>query len=126
MKTKILVPKFKQYTKNKEKKISWSMFILIWAQLLASIALVFALIMCYRMNNLDPLAYLIPAVFVDASAVTAVVLWKRKHENIIIFLSSEKFKKAIEWLKSKDIDPAEFIRVLKDNGKIINEIRKCR
>ena len=114
MKTKILVPKFKQYTKNKEKKISWSMFILIWAQLLASIALVFALIMCYRMNNLDPLAYLIPAVFVDASAVTAVVLWKRKHENIIIFLSSEKFKKAIEWLKSKDIDPAEFIRVLKE------------
>lgn len=106
--------------KQKEKKVkekkgfSWGLAILIWTHLLVSVVAIFTMIMCVLEKSFEPLAYLIPAVFVDASAITAVVLWKRKHENIITFLSSDKFKKAIEWLKSKDIDPAEFIRVLKE------------
>ena len=102
-------------TKLKEKKdISWSMVVLTWAHVLAGIVALFAMIMCAVTKDMSILAYLIPAVFIDAPAVTAVVLWKRKHENIIAFLSNKRFKAAIEWFKEKDIDPAEFIRVLKE------------
>ena len=102
-------------TKVKEKKdFSWGLFALVWVHILAGIVAIFTMVMCVLTKDLTSLAYLIPAVFIDAPAVTAVVLWKRKHENVIAFLSNEKFKKAIEWLKSKDVDPAEFIRVLKE------------
>lgn len=115
MEIKVNMSKSKNPKKVKEKKdISWSMVVLTWVHVLAGIVAVFTMAMCIWQGNMDPLAYLIPAVFIDAPAVTAVVLWKRKHENVIAFLSNKKFKDAIEWLKTKDVDPAEFIRVLKE------------
>lgn len=115
MEFEVNISKGKKQKKIKEKKdSSQSMMVLVWVHVLASIVAIFTMVMCVYTNDLTSLAYLIPAVFIDAPAVTAVVLWKRKHENVIAFLSNEKFKKAIEWLKTKDIDPAEFIRVLKE------------
>ena len=112
---RINIPENKNQKTNKEKKdFSLSMVVLAWAHFIAGVVAIFTIVMCACSGNLDPLAYLIPAVFVDAAAVTAVVLWKRKHENVIAFLSNKKFKAAIEWLKEKDVDPAEFIRVLKE------------
>lgn len=112
MKFKMKISANKQ---QKEKKdFSWSMIVLAWSQLIAGSVAIYTMIRCAQTGDLTPLAYLIPAVFVDASAVTAVVLWKRRSENVIAFLSTKKFKDSIEWLKNKDIDPAEFIRVLKE------------
>lgn len=120
MEFEVSISKGKKQNKIKEKKVkekkefSWGLAVLIWAHLLAGAVSIFTMVMCAYTGDFTSLAYLIPAVFVDASAITAVVLWKRKHENVIAFLSNEKFKKAIEWLKTKDVDPAEFIRVLKE------------
>lgn len=103
------------YKRQKEKKdFSWSMVVLAWVQFIAGVVAVYTMVMCAYTGDLASLAYLIPAVFIDAPAVTAVVLWKRRSENVIAFLSNKKFKDAIEWLKAKDVDPAEFIRVLKE------------
>lgn len=93
---------------------SRSMAVLIWSQVLAGIVSIFTMIMCAVTRDLTPLMYLIPAVFVDASAVTTVVLWKRKHENVINFVSDARVYAAVEWLKSKDVDPVDFIRILKE------------
>ncbi|MGN0629051.1 MAG: hypothetical protein ACI4IW_05440 [Oscillospiraceae bacterium] len=100
--------------KLKTTPVSRSMIVMIWAQALAGLTSVFTMIMCAITYDLSPLLYLIPAVFVDAGAVTTVVLWKRKHENVLNFISDSRVHAAVEWLKSKDVDPIEFIRILKE------------
>lgn len=90
------------------------MLVLIWVQILASITAIFTIWNCISTGDSTALTVLIPSVFVDASAVTALVLWKRKNERAFSFFSDDNMKKSIEWFKSHDIDPIEFFRALKE------------
>ena len=93
---------------------SRSMMVLVWVQVLATITALFSFWNCWSTGDSSALTVLIPSVFVDASAVTALVLWKRKNERIFSFFSDEKMRKSIEWFKDHDIDPVEFFRALKE------------
>lgn len=91
---------------------SWG--ILVWAQALATVTALFSIGHCICTGDSSALIVLIPSVFVDASAVTALVLWKRKNENIFSFFSDQKMRNAVEWFNERNIDPVDFIRALKE------------
>lgn len=93
---------------------SKSMWILIWVQVLATITIIVSLIMCVVTQDTTILSVLIPSVLVDASAVTALVLWKRKNENVMMFIRDKTIQTAIQWLMEQGIDPADFIRAFKE------------
>ena len=102
---------------SKEKKQmppSKSMWILIWVQVLATITIIASLIMCVITQDTTILSVLIPSVLVDASAVTALVLWKRKNDNVMMFIRDKTIQTAIKWLMEQGIDPADFIRAFKE------------
>lgn len=93
---------------------SQSMMVLIWVQVLATVTALFSFWNCVTTGDSTALTILIPSVFVDASAVTALVLWKRKTENIFSFFSDKEMRESVEWFKDHDIDPVEFFRALKE------------
>lgn len=93
---------------------SKSMWILIWVQVLATITIIVSLIMCVVTQDTTILSVLIPSVLVDASAATALVLWKRKNENVMMFIRDKTIQTAIQWLMEQGIDPADFIRAFKE------------
>jgi len=99
--------------KNQEQR-SKSMFVLYWVQALATVTALFSFWSCIATGDTTALTVLIPSVFVDASAVTALVLWKRKNERAFSFFSDKEMRKAIEWFKEHDIDPVDFFRALKE------------
>lgn len=100
--------------KNNKTPMSKSMIILVWVQILATIVSVFGMVTCIIYGDLSVLCYLIPAIFVDASAVTALVLWKRKSENVLMFLMDDRMRNAVEWLTSQGIDASDFFRAFKE------------
>lgn len=100
--------------KTERTAISRSMLVLTWVQALATITAFFSIWHCITTGDPTALTILIPSVFVDASAVTALVLWKRKNERAFSFFSDREMRKAIEWFKEHDIDPVEFFRALKE------------
>lgn len=105
----------KKRSKGEEKgDYSRSMVVLIWVQLLATVTALFSFAIVIITNDSMALTILIPSVFVDASAVTALVLWKRKTERIFSFFSDKEMRKSIEWFKEHDIDPVDFFRALKE------------
>ena len=110
---------YKQKIKRDRKKIdkkphSKSMWILSWVQILATLTALFSFWQTVETKDPSVLMVLIPAVFVDASAVTALVLWKRKNERIFSFFSDEKTREAMKWFKENDIDPVDFFRAFKE------------
>ena len=110
---------YKQKIKRDKKKIdkkphSKSMWILSWVQILATLTALFSFWQTVETKDPSVLMVLIPAVFVDASAVTALVLWKRKNERIFSFFSDEKTREAMKWFKENDIDPVDFFRAFKE------------
>ena len=110
---------YKQKIKRDKKKIdkkphSKSMWILSWVQILATLTALFSFWQTVETKDPSVLMVLIPAVFVDASAVTALVLWKRKNERIVSFFSDEKTREAMKWFKENDIDPVDFFRAFKE------------
>ena len=100
--------------KVKQAPSSKSMWILIWVQTLATITIIASLVMCVVTQDTTILSVLIPSVLVDASAVTALVLWKRKNENVMMFIRDKTIQMAIKWLMEQGIDPADFIRAFKE------------
>lgn len=102
--------------KNSKKKAphSKSLWILIWVQALATITVVFSFWAVKETGDTSALTVLIPSVFVDASAVTALVLWKRKNENVFAFFQKDEMRQTIEWFNEHGIDPIEFFRALKE------------
>ena len=101
--------------KYKKFKIeSQSMVILVWVQVLATITAFFSFWLTIATRDPSVLMVLIPAVFVDASAVTALVLWKRKNEKSFSFFSDEKMREAVKWFIENGIDPVDFFRALKE------------
>lgn len=110
---------YKQKIKRDKKEIdkkphSKSMWILSWVQILATLTALFSFWQTVETKDPSVLMVLIPAVFVDASAVTALVLWKRKNERIFSFFSDEKTREAMKWFKENDIDPVDFFRAFKE------------
>lgn len=110
---------YRQNTKNSKKRVdkkthSKSMWILSWVQILATLTAFFSFWQTVETKDPSVLMVLIPAVFVDASAVTALVLWKRKNERIFSFFSDEKTREAMKWFKENDIDPVDFFRAFKE------------
>jgi hypothetical protein len=102
------------YRHKSKKENSKSMLVLYWVQTLATATALFSFWNCIYAGDASALTVLIPSVFVDASAVTALVLWKRKNERAFSFFSDEEMRKAIEWFKEHDIDPIDFFRALKE------------
>lgn len=101
--------------KHKKFKIeSQSMAILVWVQVLATVTALFSFWITIVTKDPSTLMVLIPAVFVDASAVTALVLWKRKNERSFSFFSDEKMREAVKWFIENNIDPVDFFRALKE------------
>lgn len=101
---------------KKKEKIppSKSMLILIWVQVLAAVTVILSFVMCAITMDTTILTVLIPSVFVDASAVTALVLWKRKNENVMMFIRDKTIQNAIQWLIDRNIDPSDFLRAFKE------------
>lgn len=107
--------KTKQTGKRAKFKIeSQSMVILIWVQTLATITALFTFWITIITKDPAALMVLIPLIFVDASAVTAIVLWKRKNEKSFSFFLDEKVREAIKWFVDNGIDPTDFFRALKE------------
>lgn len=99
--------------KNKNQR-SQSMLVLVWVQVLATVTAFFSFWITVKTQDPSVLMVLIPAVFVDASAVTALVLWKRKNERIFSFFSDEKMRESFEWFIEHNIDPVDFFRAFKE------------
>ena len=93
---------------------SRSMLVLIWVQVLATVTALFSFWLTVVTKDPSVLMVLIPSVFVDASAVTALVLWKRKNERAFSFFSDERMRESVEWFKNHDIDPVDFFRAFKE------------
>lgn len=83
-------------------------------QSLAAIVTIYTIVMCTVTGDLSPLTVLIPAIFVDASATTAVVLHKRKSENIIAFLEDQNFKNTATYFMQQGVDFVDIIRAMKE------------
>lgn len=105
--------KYKEKQKNKRQR-SQSMLVLVWVQVLATITALFSFWLTVKTQDPSVLMVLIPAVFVDASAVTALVLWKRKNERIFSFFSDEKMRESFEWFLAHNVDPVDFFRAFKE------------
>lgn len=95
------------FSSNKEKKWTFSKFLVLGVCASTLIVTIFSCIAMWYFNNIDPLCYLIPAIFAECATVTGFYSYKAKAENEIKLGTQRKLITAI--LREKTgIDIEEF------------------
>lgn len=65
----------------KKRKYEFSKLILLTVGIVAFLVTIFTVVMIWRTNNLEPLVYLIPAIFAELATATGFYYSKAKAEN---------------------------------------------
>ena len=78
-----------------EKKWTFSKFLVLGVCISTLIITIFSCIAMWYFNNIDPLCYLIPAVFAECATVTGFYSYKAKAENEIKLDTQRKLITAI-------------------------------
>ena len=78
-----------------EKKWTFSKFLVLGVCISTLIITIFSCIAMWYFNNIDPLCYLIPAIFTECATVTGFYSYKAKAENEIKLDTQRKLITAI-------------------------------
>lgn len=71
------------FSQKKEKKWTFSKILVLAVCVVTALVTIFSCVAMWYFNNVDPLCYLIPAVFAECATVTGFYSYKAKAENEI-------------------------------------------
>lgn len=71
------------FSSKKEKKWTFSKLLVLGVVIITLFVTIFSCLAMWYFNNIDPLCYLIPAVFAECATVTGFYAYKAKAENEI-------------------------------------------
>ena len=83
------------FSPKAEKKWTFSKLLVLGVCVTALIITIFSCVAMWYFNNIDPLCYLIPAVFAECATVTGFYSYKAKAENEIKLDTQRKLITAI-------------------------------
>lgn len=90
-----------------EKKWTFSKLLVLGVCVITILVTIFSCIAMWYFNNIDPLCYLIPAVFAECATVTGFYSYKAKAENEIKLDTQRKLITAIIREQS-GVDPEDY------------------
>lgn len=90
-----------------EKKWTFSKLLVLGVCIITILVTIFSCIAMWYFNNIDPLCYLIPAVFAECATVTGFYSYKAKAENEIKLDTQRKLITAIIREQS-GVDPEDY------------------
>ncbi len=90
-----------------EKKWTFSKLLVLGVCIITILVTIFSCVAMWYFNNIDPLCYLIPAVFAECATVTGFYSYKAKAENEIKLDTQRKLITAII-REQAGVDPEDY------------------